>query len=87
MRRLQQFAGMGRTAEPRTVDLNHIVKDVLEMTRGRCKTRPALPIGVVSGWGDVAEAAPGTQAAVDFVLSKPLTLEALADALGRLGKR
>ena len=50
-------------------------------------SRPALPIGVVSGWGDVAEAAPGTQAAVDFVLSKPLTLEALADALGRLGKR
>ena len=127
MRRLQQFAGMGRTAEPRTVDLNHIVKDVLEMTRGRWQdsarahgaeilgedagidfvitdlvmptmtgweladavkaSRPALPIGVVSGWGDVAEAAPGTQAAVDFVLSKPLTLEALADALGRLGKR
>jgi CheY-like chemotaxis protein len=50
-------------------------------------SRPALPVGVVSGWGDVAEAAPATQAAVDFVLSKPLTLEALADALGRLGER
>jgi signal transduction histidine kinase/CheY-like chemotaxis protein len=35
VRRLQQFAGMRRTAEPRTVDLNHIVSDVLEMTRGR----------------------------------------------------
>lgn len=50
-------------------------------------SRPALPVGVVSGWGDVPEAAPATQAAVDFVLSKPLTLEALADALGRLGER
>jgi hypothetical protein len=35
----------------------------------------------------VPEAAPATQAAVDFVLSKPLTLETLADALGRLGER
>jgi GAF domain-containing protein/CheY-like chemotaxis protein len=35
VRRLQQFAGMRRTAEPRTVNLNHIVKDVLEITRGR----------------------------------------------------
>jgi len=50
-------------------------------------SRPALPVGVVSGWGDVPEAAPATQAAVDFVLSKPLTLETLADALGRLGER
>jgi CheY-like chemotaxis protein len=50
-------------------------------------SRPALPVGIVTGWGDVPEAAPATQAAVDFVLSKPLTLEALADALGRLGGR
>jgi len=50
-------------------------------------SRPALSIGVVSGWGDVPQAAPGSQATVDFVLSKPLTLEVLADALGRLGDR
>jgi len=50
-------------------------------------SRPALPVGVVSGWGDVPEAAPATRAAVDFMLSKPLTLEALADALGRVGRR
>jgi signal transduction histidine kinase/CheY-like chemotaxis protein len=50
-------------------------------------SRPALPVGIVTGWGDVPEAAPATQVAVDFVLSKPVTLETLADALGRLGER
>jgi CheY-like chemotaxis protein len=50
-------------------------------------SRPTLRIGVVTGWGDVPEAAPATRAAVDFVLSKPPTLEALANALGRLGER
>ena len=34
-----------------------------------------------------AAPAPATKAAVDFVLSKRLTLEALAGALGRLGER
>ena len=50
-------------------------------------SRPALPVGIVTGWGDVPEAAPATRAAVDLVLSKPLMLDALADALGRVGGR
>jgi CheY-like chemotaxis protein/anti-sigma regulatory factor (Ser/Thr protein kinase) len=50
-------------------------------------SRPTLPVGVVTGWADVPEAAPATQAAIDFVLSKPVTFEALTDALGRLGER
>jgi GAF domain-containing protein/anti-sigma regulatory factor (Ser/Thr protein kinase) len=47
--------------------------------------RPRLPVGVVTGWGDVPETTPGARLPVDFVLSKPVTLEALDDAVGRLG--
>jgi len=49
--------------------------------------RAALPVGVVTGWGDVPEAAPATRMAVDFVLSKPVTLEALAESIARLHAR
>ncbi len=55
--------------------------ELADAVKGR---RPGLPVGVVTGWGDVPEAAPATRMAVDFVLSKPVTLEALADAIGRL---
>jgi signal transduction histidine kinase len=50
VRRLQQFAGMRRTAEPHEVDLDQIVTDVLELTRGR--------------WQDPARA-PGTEIIVE----------------------
>jgi len=43
---------------------------------------PGLRVGVMSGWGEVPEAAAATRTIVDFVLSKPLTLEALDDAVG-----
>jgi CheY-like chemotaxis protein len=46
--------------------------------------RPTLPVGVVAGWGDVPEAQTPTHPTVDFVLAKPVSLEALAEAIGRL---
>ena len=46
--------------------------------------RPHLPVGVVTGWGDVPETTTGRRTAVDFVLSKPVTFEALDDAVARL---
>ena len=49
--------------------------------------RPRLAVGVVTGLGDLPEATPGMQVAVDFVLSKPVTLQALADAVSRLSRR
>ena len=51
------------------------------------RRRPGLAVGVVTGLGDLPEAMPGGQVAVDFVLSKPVTLEALADAVSRLSRR
>jgi len=48
------------------------------------RRRPGLRIGVVTGWGDVPEVTPATRMTVDFVLSKPVTLEALDEAVRRL---
>jgi CheY-like chemotaxis protein len=45
---------------------------------------PSLRVGVVTGWGALPEATLGVRASVDFVLSKPVTLDALDHALGRL---
>jgi CheY-like chemotaxis protein len=48
---------------------------------------PRVRVGVISGWGEVPESAPAPRAAVDFVLSKPLTLEALDGSIGRADGR
>jgi DNA-binding NtrC family response regulator len=55
-----------------------------ELAEAVKRRRPALRIGVVTGWGDVPEVTPATRRAVDFVLSKPVTLEALDEAVRRL---
>jgi signal transduction histidine kinase/CheY-like chemotaxis protein len=43
VRRLQQFAGMRRAPEPRAVDLNQVVMDVLEMSRTRWQDAGRAP--------------------------------------------
>lgn len=75
-------------------DIDLVVTDLVmpamtgwELAEAVKARRPGLPVGVVTGWGDVPEAAPATRRAIDFLLSKPVTLEALADAFGRLGAR
>jgi CheY-like chemotaxis protein/anti-sigma regulatory factor (Ser/Thr protein kinase) len=47
--------------------------------------RPRLAVGVITGWGDIPDTTAGVRTAADFVLSKPVTLEALDHAIGRLG--
>ena len=44
--------------------------------------RPRLRVGVVTGWGDVPESTSDAHTAADFVLSKPITLDALDHAMG-----
>ena len=45
--------------------------------------RPTLPVGVITGWGDLPETVAGPRAAVDFVIAKPINLDELADAIAR----
>jgi signal transduction histidine kinase/CheY-like chemotaxis protein len=47
--------------------------------------RPAMPVGVITGWGDLPETVTGPRASVDFVITKPINLDELADAVARLG--
>ena len=47
--------------------------------------RPAIPVGVITGWGDLPETVAGPRAAVDFVIAKPINLDELANAVARLG--
>ena len=47
--------------------------------------RPALPVGVITGWGDLPETVTGPRASVDFIIAKPINLDELADAVARLG--
>jgi CheY-like chemotaxis protein/anti-sigma regulatory factor (Ser/Thr protein kinase) len=49
--------------------------------------RPALPVGIITGWGDVPQPTVEMRTSVDFLISKPVTLEALDDTVGRLSSR
>jgi GAF domain-containing protein/CheY-like chemotaxis protein/anti-sigma regulatory factor (Ser/Thr protein kinase) len=42
---------------------------------------PTVTVGLMTGWGDAVEAAPEERAAVDFILPKPVTRDALRAAL------
>ena len=46
--------------------------------------RPGLPIGLVTGWAVALEMNDDERRAVDFVIAKPYTIEALRAALARL---
>ena len=56
----------------------------LELAAAVKARRPALPVGVVTGWGDLPHAEGGAHAAVDFVLAKPVMLDALHEAIARV---
>jgi signal transduction histidine kinase/FixJ family two-component response regulator len=45
--------------------------------------RPHVRVGLVTGWGDTTAADDARRSAVDFVVEKPVTLEALHDAIDR----
>jgi len=55
--------------------------DVARAVRAR---RPGLPIGLVTGWAVALEMNDDERRAVDFVIAKPYTIEALRAALARL---
>lgn len=44
---------------------------------------PHLPVGLITGWGEEPEATPEQRKEADFVIAKPITREALRDAIAR----
>lgn len=44
---------------------------------------PHLPVGLITGWGEEPEATPEQRKEADFVIAKPVTREALRDAIVR----
>lgn len=44
---------------------------------------PHLPVGLITGWGEEPEATPERRKEADFVIAKPVTREALRDAIVR----
>jgi CheY-like chemotaxis protein/two-component sensor histidine kinase len=46
--------------------------------------RPRLPVGIITGWGETDEIEVATREGVDFVIEKPVSLEALNEAVARI---
>jgi CheY-like chemotaxis protein len=55
---------------------------VARAVKGR---HPSLPVGLITGWDEDPDATPEDRAAVDFTLTKPLTVATLRSAVARLG--
>jgi len=49
--------------------------------------RPLVPVGLITGWGDAADVDEARRAMVDFVVEKPVSIEALRDAVARARAR
>ena len=45
---------------------------------------PAIPVGLLTGWGEEPAAKPDERAATDFVLAKPITIDRLRAALAQV---
>ena len=49
--------------------------------------RPHVPVGLITGWGDTTDVDDARRAMVDFVVEKPVTVEALQEAVARVRER
>ena len=58
--------------------------DVAERVKAR---RPELPVGLITGWGDTTDVNEARRALVDFVVDKPVSVEALQEAVARVRGR
>ena len=58
-----------------------------EVAAGVKRRRPATPVGLVTGWGDVIDPAEAATRGVDFVLGKPFQIAQLQAAVARVTAR
>ena len=49
--------------------------------------RPLVPVGLITGWGDATDVDDTRRAMVDFVVEKPVSVEALQEAVARVRER
>lgn len=52
-----------------------------EVARAAKASHPHVRVGLITGWGEEPKASPEDRAGADFILAKPLTLEALRTAM------
>jgi len=81
--------GLARLAEGARVDV--VITDLgmpdmtgWDVARAVRRERPGLAIGLVTGWAVALEMSDEERRAVDFVIAKPYTIEALRAALARV---
>jgi signal transduction histidine kinase/CheY-like chemotaxis protein len=78
-------------AEP---DLDLVLTDLVmpggtgwDVAAGVKARRPHVPVGLITGWGDTTDVDDARRAMVDFVVEKPVTVEALQEAVARVRER
>jgi signal transduction histidine kinase/CheY-like chemotaxis protein len=78
-------------AEP---DLDLVLTDLVmpghtgwDVAVGVKARRPRVPVGLITGWGDTANVDEARRAMVDFVVEKPVSVEALQEAVARVRQR
>src|SRR5207248_9785810 len=78
-------------AEP---DLDLVLTDLVmpggtgwDVAAGVKARRPHVPVGLITGWGDTTDVDEIGRAHVDFVVDKPVSVEALQEAVARVRAR
>jgi CheY-like chemotaxis protein len=78
-------------AEP---DLDLVLTDLVmpgrtgwDVAAGVKARRPLVPVGHITGWGDATDVDDARRAMVDFVVEKPVSVEALQEAVARVRER
>ncbi|HEY3099961.1 MAG TPA: GAF domain-containing protein [Methylomirabilota bacterium] len=75
-------------------DLDLVLTDLVmpgrtgwDVAAGVKARRPDMPVGLITGWGDTTDVDDARRAMVDFVVEKPVTVEALQEAVARVRER
>ena len=75
-------------------DLDLVLTDLVmpgrtgwDVAAGVKARRPHVPVGLITGWGETTDVDEARRATVDFVVDKPVSVEALQEAVARVRAR